>query len=123
MKFDATVGVVICVKQSPGVVKSGSAKDGIVTVATEFIATVTGANEVVPSVNQGGRFGTLTVIEYVVKAPSLSVKVTEIEVEVERRDIAVGENVSVLPENVIKEARLAVIVIECPSSSCFKGRL
>jgi hypothetical protein len=36
-----------------------------------------------------------------VKAPTLSVKVIEIEVEVERRDIAVGENVMVLPENVI----------------------
>ncbi len=50
MKVAATVGVVNYVKKSPGVVKSGSAKDGIVTVAIEFKATVTGANEVVPSV-------------------------------------------------------------------------
>ena len=58
-----------------GVVKSGSKKEGIVRLYTEFNATITGVNEFLWSVKYGALFGTLRVKLYVLLAPALSVKV------------------------------------------------
>jgi hypothetical protein len=105
-----------------GVVKSGSEKAGIETLNIELSATDTGVKVVVPSVKQGGLLGTLTLIEYKVLAPALSVRVIVNEEDVDRRVIAVGENVRVPAEYDTKEGRVYERVIAYPSSSIIKGR-
>jgi hypothetical protein len=94
-----------------GVVISGSEKAGIGTLNIELSAIETGLKVVVPSVKQGGLLGTLTLIEYRVLAPALSVRVIVNGEEVDRRVIAVGENVRVPAEYDTYEGRLCERVI------------
>lgn len=70
-----TPGVVGLVKVRVGVVKSGSANAGIATLRIEFSDTVTAAKVVVPSLKDGGLFGTAIFIAYVLLAPPLLVSV------------------------------------------------
>jgi hypothetical protein len=62
-------------------------------------------------VKQGGLLGTLTLIEYRVLAPALSVRVIVNVEEVDRRVIAVGEKVRVPAEYDTNEGRLCERVI------------
>ena len=80
------------------VVKSGSKKEGIVRLYTEFNATWTGVNEVLWSVKCGSLFGTLTIKLYALLAPALSVKVRIPVVKEFNRDSWVGENTRVFDE-------------------------
>ena len=75
IKVAVIKGDVVLLNVMFGVVKSGSKKEGIVTLNTEFSATWTEVNEVLLSVKYGALFGTLIVKLYVLLAPALSVKV------------------------------------------------
>jgi hypothetical protein len=94
------------VKPRTGVVKSGSEKAGIGTLYIELSETDTGAKVVVPSVNRGGLLGTLTLIEYTLLAPALSLSVAVNGDDVYRRLISVGEKVRMPADFDTKDGKL-----------------
>jgi hypothetical protein len=72
---------------------------------TELRLTDTEPKDVEPSENLGGRLGTVTYIVNDLVAPKLSINYKPNEVVVVSRLIAVGEKVSTLPDEVIKDGK------------------